>query len=70
MKRWRVEVDETVCEANTYIVEAESEEEARKNLLEGYGEGMIELTETYPDTNEITNIRSIKPIVEAAESHS
>ena len=66
--KFKVEVDETIWEVRTYIGEAESEDAARKNLLEGDGEGMIELTECFPDTNEITNIRSITPITEAAKN--
>jgi DNA polymerase/3'-5' exonuclease PolX len=68
--KFRVEVEEKVWETNTYLVEAESEEDVRKNLLEGYGEGIIEMIENFPDTGEITNIRSIKPITEAAESRT
>jgi hypothetical protein len=62
--KFKVEVDETVWEVRTHIVEAESEEAARKNLLKGDGEGMIELTESFPDVNEITNIRAIERIEE------
>jgi len=59
--KYLIEVDESSFEVNTYLVEAESEEAARKEMLEGYGEGVIELTETIQETNEITNVRSIKP---------
>ncbi|GEM_PF-2586383 len=59
--KYLVEVDESSFEVNTYLVEAASEEDARKGMLEGYGEGVIELTETIQETNEITKVRSVKP---------
>lgn len=65
--KFKVEVDETVWEVRTYIVEAESEDVARENLLKGDGEGMIELTESFPDANEITNIRTIEQIEERSQ---
>ena len=65
--RFKVEVEEKVWETNTYLVEADSAEDARQNILEGDGEGLIELIEVFPDTSEIINIRSITPITEAAE---
>ncbi len=61
MKQWLVEVDETQLEQNTYIVEADTEQAARFMMLEGYGEGILELRETYTDLSEITKVRSIKP---------
>ena len=61
MKQWLIEVDETEWANNTYLVEADSEERARTQLLKGDGEGMIELRETYTESSTITNIRSIKP---------
>jgi hypothetical protein len=60
MKQWLVEVDETEYATNTYLVEAETEEQARRQILEGDGEGMIELRETYTENSNITNIRSVK----------
>ena len=62
--KYLVEVDESSFETNTYLVEAKSEEAARKEMLEGYGEGVIELVETYQDTSEITGVRSVKPYEE------
>ena len=59
--KYLVEVDESSFEVNTYLVEAASEEDAREGMLEGYGEGVIELTETIQETNEITKVRSVKP---------
>ena len=63
--KFKVEVDETMWSVNTYIVEAESEDRARKQILAGYGEGFIELVETHTDTSEITDVRMIEPIPEA-----
>ena len=60
MKQWLVEVDETDWATNTYLVEADTEEQARRQLLKGDGEGMIELRETYAENSTITNIRSVK----------
>lgn len=65
--RSKVEVEEKIWETNTYVIEAESEGKARRNILEGNGEGFIELVEEFPDTREVINIRSITPTVEAAE---
>jgi hypothetical protein len=62
--KYLVEVDEKVWEVNTYLVEAESEEAAKIDLLYGFGEGMLELVETHSETNTITNIRSVKPFNE------
>ena len=64
MKKWKVEVDETVWAVNTYIIEADSDEEIRMNIHDGNLEGMIELVETFSDTSTITNVRSIKPYTE------
>ncbi len=61
MKQWLVEVDETQLEQNIYIVEAENEKAARFMMLQGYGEGILELRETYVDSSEITQVRCIKP---------
>ena len=66
---FKVEVDETIWAVNTYIVEAESEEAARKNLLKGYGEGILELTETFSDTSEVTSIRSVTPCADPETAH-
>jgi len=60
MKQWLVEVDETDWATNTYLVEADTAEQARRQLLKGDGEGMIELRETYTENSTITNIRSVK----------
>lgn len=62
--KYLVEVSESSFQLNTYLVEAESENEARKEMLEGYGEGVIELTETFNETSEITNVHSVKPYPE------
>ena len=62
--KYKVEVDEIVWAVNTYIVEAESEDAIRIDLMEGIFDGIIEQTETYSDTKNITNIRSITPIAE------
>lgn len=64
MKQWLVEVDETQLEQNTYIVEADSEQAARFMMLQGYGEGILELRETFVDSNDITKVRSIKPYLD------
>ena len=64
MKQWLIEVDETEWATNTYLVEAESEEQARMQLLKGDGEGMIELRETYTESSKITNIRSVMPVAD------
>ncbi len=64
MKKWKVEVDETCQEVNTYIIEAGSEVELEIDLLEGNEEGIIELVETHSDERHITNICSIKPFTE------
>ena len=64
MKQWLIEVDETQLQQNTYIVEAENEQAARFMMLQGYGEGILELRETYVDTSEITEVRSIKPYLD------
>jgi len=61
MKQWLVEVDETLQEQNIYLVEAENEQAARVMMLQGYGGGILELRETYVDSNEITKVRSVKP---------
>lgn len=61
MKQWLVEVDETQLEQNIYIVEADNEQAARFLMLQGYGEGILELRETYVDSSEITKVRSVKP---------
>ena len=62
--KFKVEVDETCQEVNTYIIEAGSEIELEIDLLEGNEEGIIELVETHTETSTITNIRSIKPYTE------
>ena len=62
--KYKVEVDETCQEVNSYIVEAGSEVELEIDLLEGNEEGIIELVETHTETSTITNIRSIKPYTE------
>ena len=62
--KFKVEVDETSWEVNTYIVEAGSEVELEIDLLEGNEEGIIELIESHSETSTITNIRSIKPYTE------
>jgi len=64
MKQWLVEVDETQLQQNTYVVEAENERDARFMMLPGYGEGILELRETYSDLSEITKVRSIKPYLD------
>jgi uncharacterized membrane protein len=64
MMKFKVEVDETSQEVNTYIVEAGSEVELEIDLLEGNEEGIIELVETHSETRTITNVRSIKPYTE------
>jgi hypothetical protein len=62
--KYKVEVDEVIWAVNTYIVQAESEDAIRIDLMEGIFDGIIEQTETYSDTKNITNIRSITPIAE------
>ena len=62
--KFKVEVDETCQQVNTYIVEAGSEVELEIDLLESNEEGIIELVETHTETSTITNIRSIKPYTE------
>jgi hypothetical protein len=62
--KYLVEVDESIFASNTYLVEAESEKAARKDMLEGYGEGILELVATYHDESEITNVHSVKPYKE------
>ena len=62
--KFKVEVDETCQEVNSYIVEAGSEIELEIDLLEGNEGGIIELVETHTETSTITNIRSIKPYTE------
>jgi uncharacterized membrane protein len=57
--KFKVEVDETVCAVNTYIIEAGSEVELEIDLMEGNCEGIIEKIETFSKTSTITNIRSI-----------
>lgn len=41
MKKFKVTVDETYCaeRTNTYLVEAESEQEAEEKVLDGYYDG-------------------------------
>jgi uncharacterized membrane protein len=62
--KFKVEVDETSQEVNTYIIEAGSEVELEIDLLEGNEEGIIEQVETHSKTSTITNVRSIKPYTE------
>jgi uncharacterized membrane protein len=62
--KFKVEVDETCQEVNTYIIEAGSEVELEIDLLEGNEEGIIELVETHSETCHITNVRSVKPYQE------
>ncbi len=58
--KFKVEVDETCQQVNTYIVEAGSEVELEIDLLEGNEEGIIELVETHSRLS-YTNVRSVKP---------
>ena len=67
MKKWKVEVDETVWAVNTYIIEADSEITIEIDIMEGNREGILKQIKTFSDTRTITNIRSIMPIPEAAE---
>ena len=62
--KFKVEVDETSWEVNTYIIKAGSEVELEIDLLEGNEDGIIELVETHSETSTITNVRSIKPYTE------
>ncbi len=62
--KFKVEVDETCQEVNTYIIEAGSEVELEIDLLEGNEEGIIEMIETHTETSTITKVRSIKPYTE------
>jgi len=67
MKKWKVEVDETVWAVNTYIIEADSEITIEIDIMEGNREGILKLIKTFSETSTITNIRSITAIPEAAE---
>ena len=62
MKRWKVEVDETIEHVNTYIFEAETEEAIGNSLNSGSFEGMIERTESIEGENHVSLIRTIKPL--------
>jgi hypothetical protein len=58
---FKVVVDETSWEVNTYIFEADSEEAIRMDIHDGNIEGIVELIETITENSTITNIRSITP---------
>jgi len=62
--KFKVEVDETVWAVNTYIFEADSEEEIRMDIQDGNYEGKVELIESHTENSAITNVRSIKPYTE------
>lgn len=62
MKRWKVEVDETIEHVNTYTFEAETEEAVKDALVSGSFEGMIERTESIEGDNHVSLIRSINPL--------
>ena len=62
MKRWKVEVDETIEHVNTYIFEAETEKSVRDALTSGSFEGMIERTESIEGESHVSLIRTIKPL--------
>lgn len=59
MKRWKVVVDETVEEVNSYIFEAKTEESIKEALISGSFEGMIERTESIEGESHISNVQSI-----------
>jgi hypothetical protein len=62
--KYLIDVSESCFQTNTYLVEAKSEDAARKNLLDGSGEGTVELVSSYNDTSEIKKVLSLKPYTE------
>lgn len=62
MKRWKVEVDETIEHVNTYIFEAETEEVVKESLISGSYEGCLEQTESIEERSHIARVRSITPL--------
>ncbi len=59
MTRWRVEVDETIHQSSVYIIDAETEEQAK--TIAHTEEGEMEQLSYYIEERKVNSILSIEP---------